>query len=272
MLTEKSFDTGSVKLNYIEGPASGLPLVLLHGMTLRWQSFLPVIPTLAFRYHVYGVDLRGHGLSGHTPGAYQLKDYGEDVICFIRQQVGKPVILLGHSLGAAVATQVAVAAPDIVKAVVLEDPALYMAPNGDYRDKATYAAFIAWRDLLLTHHSVEEIIPALGALSPDLDQVSLRSWSKCFSLLDPDVLTQMTNSDTHKQYDPDVLLSNINCPVLLLQGEPALGAMLYDEDVVRGLRLLKHGLHIRMVGVGHMLHDEKTQAFCYSVMDFLESL
>ena len=272
MLTEKSFDTGTVKLNYVEGPASGLPLVLLHGITLRWQSFLPVIPTLAFRYHVYGVDLRGHGLSGHMTGAYQMSDYAEDVIHFIRQQIGKPAILIGHSLGATVAIEIAANAPDTVQALVLEDPALYIAPDGDFTDKVTHAAFVAWRDLLLTHHSIEEIMPALAALFPDLDQVSLRSWSKCLSLLDHDALTQLTDGHTHQQHDPDVLLSKISCPVLLLQGDPALGALLYDQDVERARLLLKHCLHIRMAGVGHMLHDEKTQAFCYSVMDFLESL
>jgi hypothetical protein len=34
MLSEKSFDTGELLLNYAEGPASGPPLALLHGLTL----------------------------------------------------------------------------------------------------------------------------------------------------------------------------------------------------------------------------------------------
>ena len=36
---EHSFNTGSVILNYAEGPASGPPLVLLHGGSARWQAF-----------------------------------------------------------------------------------------------------------------------------------------------------------------------------------------------------------------------------------------
>jgi hypothetical protein len=38
MLTEKTFDTGSLKINFAEGPANGMPLVLLHGGTARWQE------------------------------------------------------------------------------------------------------------------------------------------------------------------------------------------------------------------------------------------
>ena len=64
MLTERTFDAGDVSLNYAEGPPAGPPLVLLHGSSLRWQHFLPVIPLLGWRWHLYALDLRGHGRSG----------------------------------------------------------------------------------------------------------------------------------------------------------------------------------------------------------------
>ena len=64
MLTESSFDTGEVVINYAEGPALGSPLVLLHGSTLDWQSWQHLIPPLAQTWHAYACDLRGHGKSG----------------------------------------------------------------------------------------------------------------------------------------------------------------------------------------------------------------
>ncbi len=63
MLKEQSFDTGAVKINYAEGPDGGNPLVFLHGITNQWQYFLPVIPALAARWHVYALDSCGHGQS-----------------------------------------------------------------------------------------------------------------------------------------------------------------------------------------------------------------
>lgn len=36
------------------------------------DTFAPFIPTLAQQAHVYALDLRGHNLSGRTPGAYQV--------------------------------------------------------------------------------------------------------------------------------------------------------------------------------------------------------
>lgn len=64
MLSEKTFDAGAVSVNYAEGPRSGPPLVLLHGVTSRWQAFLTMMPVLAQRWHVVAADLRGHGRSG----------------------------------------------------------------------------------------------------------------------------------------------------------------------------------------------------------------
>ena len=63
MLTEKRFDTGTLTINYAEGPMNGSPLVLLHGGTARWQELNPLITELEHHWHVYACDKRGHGKS-----------------------------------------------------------------------------------------------------------------------------------------------------------------------------------------------------------------
>src|SRR5262245_47600844 len=80
MLTEYTLDTGTVSINCAEGPKSGPTLVLVHGITARWQLFNPIIPALAERWHLVAMDLRGHGRSGHVPGQYRLLDYASDVL------------------------------------------------------------------------------------------------------------------------------------------------------------------------------------------------
>src|SRR5688572_6372740 len=111
MLTEKMFDTGTVKINYAEGPPAGPPLVMLHGVTTRWQTFQPILPEFLSRYHVYAPDLRGHGRSSQAPGAYSIRNDAEDVIAFLSDRAVEPAILLGWSLGAMVALVVAAEAP-----------------------------------------------------------------------------------------------------------------------------------------------------------------
>ena len=66
MLVEKRFDTGEVVLNYAEGPDNGPPIIFLHGFGEYWQGFIPLLSTISQRYHVYAVDLRGHGKSSKT--------------------------------------------------------------------------------------------------------------------------------------------------------------------------------------------------------------
>ena len=82
LLEEKKHDTGGAVLNYVEGPDSGLPLVLLHGLTDRWQYFLPIIPALSLRWHLYALDFRGHGGSSRSP-PYRYCDHISDAISFL---------------------------------------------------------------------------------------------------------------------------------------------------------------------------------------------
>jgi len=98
MITEHSFDTGTVTINYAEGPPSGPALVLLHGGSARWQDLVGFLPALAVSWHVYALDLRGHGQSGRVPGCYRLQDYVDDLAALLQQVTG-PAILFGHSLG-----------------------------------------------------------------------------------------------------------------------------------------------------------------------------
>ena len=70
MLTEKSFDTGEIVINFAEGETAGPPLVMLHGSSLNWQSYEEFIPTLEQSWHIYACDLRGHGKSGRAKSGY----------------------------------------------------------------------------------------------------------------------------------------------------------------------------------------------------------
>jgi pimeloyl-ACP methyl ester carboxylesterase len=84
MLAERTLDTGTVTLHYVEGPDAGPPLLLLHGVTSRWQSFLNVMPVFTQRWHVFAADLRGHGHSGRVDGRYGLMEYAADVVALLR--------------------------------------------------------------------------------------------------------------------------------------------------------------------------------------------
>ncbi|MQY83055.1 alpha/beta fold hydrolase, partial [archaeon] len=123
MLVEKTFDTGEALLNYAEGPTSGTPLVCLHGLTDRWQYFLPILPNLAMRWHTYALDFRGHGGSSRTP-PYRYADHVSDTIAFLEGVVKKRAVIFGSSMGGMISLIVAGRRPDLVKAVIFGDASI----------------------------------------------------------------------------------------------------------------------------------------------------
>ncbi len=270
MLREECFDTGAVVLNYAVSTADGPPLVLIHGVTDCWQGWLPVVPALAARWRLYTPDLRGHGRSGHAPGTYSIPEYTADIVAFLREVVGAPAVLVGHSLGAIIAVAVAAAAPERVAAVVLEDPPLAGFQRERIRDRPEFGYFVAMRDLAASGRTIPEIAAILGAQSPDTDAVALRAHASRIGRLDPAVLDTIVTDRAIGTYDQEACLRAITVPILLLQADPAAGGALADADADRAIGLLPQGTLVRLPGVGHGIHGAVPERFARLVHDFLE--
>src|SRR5436190_11761322 len=103
MFQESSVSVGDLRLNRMIGPASGPVVVLLHGVLRRWQTFHPLLPHLASRWQLHGLDFPGHGASDRLSGEYRVCDYVATAEQFVRGNFTQPVVLYGHSLGAMVA-------------------------------------------------------------------------------------------------------------------------------------------------------------------------
>ncbi|MHA1279101.1 MAG: alpha/beta fold hydrolase [Candidatus Helarchaeota archaeon] len=97
------------------------PLLLLHGLPGHWQEFMPILPALILHWHVYALDLRGQGKSGHTLNQYKSKFYIEDIIGYIQHLFEEPVILYGQSAGGLEALAVSAEIPESVSGVILGD-------------------------------------------------------------------------------------------------------------------------------------------------------
>jgi pimeloyl-ACP methyl ester carboxylesterase len=272
MLTEKTFDTGTVSIHYVEGPPSGKPLVLIHGVTSWWQTFLPVLPTFMIRYHTYALDLRGHGSSARTPGAYSVSNDVTDVVAFLRDCVQEPAILLGWSLGGMVAAFVAADAPELVRAVVLEDPPLAMLTDDDSSQAGLYERFGLLRDVLTRDGSPGDRRAALADINPLDDDVQLRRRLKTYTGFDSENLTLFIEKRKFEQKRLDAVLPRITCPVLLMQSDLKMGGALDDQTLQAALPLLADCAHVQLQNVGHGIHAEQPATFSRIVMDFLESL
>lgn len=134
MIIERDVELASVRLHYAEGPKAGPPLVLVPGQSMPWQSYQKVMPALMKRFHVFALDVRGHGKSAHTPGAYSLARCGQDLVEFLRAVVPGPAICAGNSSGGLIALYAAAHAPERVRALLLEDPPLFSTEWPRLRD------------------------------------------------------------------------------------------------------------------------------------------
>jgi len=285
-MEEKTLNVGSLNLNYAESPPAGKPLLFLHGRTARWQTFLPLLPELEKDWHMFALDLRGHGKSDRAE-TYKIHDYVPDVASVINNSVKDPVVLFGHSLGGMIGILVAARYPELIKALIIGDSILSLDFLKEF-SKQEKEKTIWWRDLaktgdvehvvselkqeLILHRKRCELVPAYQILGED--HPSFRSAAECFIQTDPEVLNANLEhfNETYSEYKPEKLLPLIKCPVLILQANPQLGGLQRDEDVERALNLLPNAQHVKINNVGHFLHLQNKDAVLKAITPFLNSL
>lgn len=291
MLVERSFKAGEATLNYAEGPDSGPPMVLTHGLTDRWQYYLPIMPFLTMRWHVYALDFRGHGESSRTP-PYRYLDHINDTISFIEGNVKGPVVIFGSSMGGMVALMVAAKRPDLVRAVVFGDSSIKTDRTRQVMiDFHSY--WYGWRKLAGFKGPFSELVKLVSEMpvsvpgqgkktyGEGLDPIPLMNKANYLRHLDPEVLRDWAVGDVDADafrrvttgYE-DKLLREIRCPVLLVQGNPKKGGIFTDEAVEFAKANIRESYHVYIPEYDHNLglYSWDTGKLLQAVSVFLESL
>jgi pimeloyl-ACP methyl ester carboxylesterase len=287
MFTEQRIDSlrsgkPSGKLSLTVGPATGPPLLLLHGVLRKSADFFPLLAPFAPRWQTYGLDFRGHGKSDRGD-AYRVVDYVDDAAAALRD-IGRPTVVYGHSLGAMVALAVAARLPAQVAALVLEDPP-FATMGGRIGRTSFLSLFVGIQQALREGGDVRALTQRLAdirvtnpqtnssiRLGDVRDGASLRFSARCLTQLDPAVLTPIVAGDWLHDYDLAGMLGHVACPVLLLQSDLEAGGMLTDEDAQRLTDALADCTRVQFPQVGHLIHWQAREALLTVVGNFLESL
>ena len=147
-----------VELAFGYWPGRGAPVVALHGLTATYVNFIGIAERLAGRRPLFAVDLRGRGDSDKPEGPYGMAQHARDVAEAMRAMGLKKSVIVGHSMGAFVATTLAAQEPTLVSGLVLIDggyvPAVTGAPNAQQGLDAALALRI--NQLRQTYPSREE--------------------------------------------------------------------------------------------------------------------
>jgi len=114
------FYSHRLKLQFWDFGGEGKPsLVLVHGGLDHARNWDWVARDLCRDYHVYALDLRGHGNSAWAPGAmYSIAEYVLDLSALLDVIGEFPIYLIGHSLGGVLVMHYAGIYPDRVRKVV----------------------------------------------------------------------------------------------------------------------------------------------------------
>lgn len=110
-----------VELAFGYWPGRGAPVVALHGLTASHLNFVGIAERLAGRCALFALDLRGRGDSDKPEGPYGIAQHACDVAAAMRAMGLGPSIVVGHSMGAFVATALAAQEPNLVSGLVLID-------------------------------------------------------------------------------------------------------------------------------------------------------
>ena len=116
---DRFYEASQLRLHYVVwGDETRPALLLVHGGRDHARSWDFVAQRLLDRFCVYAPDLRGHGDSDWaTGGAYQLADFVADLARLV-DLIGRPVSIVGHSMGGHVVLDYAAAFPEAVRALV----------------------------------------------------------------------------------------------------------------------------------------------------------
>jgi pimeloyl-ACP methyl ester carboxylesterase len=158
-----SFQVRGYRICYREVGQGPRLIVLTHGLLMDHRMYSKLAPTLAAAGHrVVTVDMLGHGASDqpHDMTAYSMSQYGRDIIALLDHLGAKQAVVGGTSLGANVALEAAVAAPERIRALLLEMPVLENALP------AAAAAFVPLALALRMSMSTMRLVARLARLIP----------------------------------------------------------------------------------------------------------
>lgn len=260
--TRKCFTAGSLKLSYLDfGGDSQRVLLMLHGHMGNARTF----SELAVRFpdwHVIALDQRGHGWSEHSPDKdYSRDGYIEDIHHFIRQVLGgRPVTLLGHSLGGVNAYQFAARYPEMVQAVIVEDVGV------EIHNDLNFAAKLPKRSASLKELRDSLMQAGLTAIDYFSESVFEDEAGWGFrSDLEGMVISQENINGT---WWNDWLSSA--CPILLIHGQKS---FIMDVKQAELMTSRRPNTKLEVFSeCGHNVHADDLEGFYLAVKKFLDEL
>ena len=249
------------------GDATLPPLLALHGWLDNAGSFARLAPLLADRHHVIALELPGHGHSDHRSAgsSYPFLDYVRDVLAAADALRLSQYTLLGHSLGAGVASLVAAAIPARVRRLFLIEGLGPLGDDGTHTLQRFREAMAPRSNKRLRVFStIEQAITArsmvsglAGELARPIVERGLLETDGGWSWRSDPALTQASMSRLAES-QIHALLRGIAAPTSLLLAQPATSYL--PSEPMQARAACVANITVKHMDGGHHLHLEHPRA------------
>ena len=128
-MSTEFFELDGSRMAFEQAGAGGPALVFLHGFACNRTFLAPQMEHFAAGHRVVSVDFLGHGESDTPEIQYRLPRFAADVARLLEHLNLKDVVVVGHSMGGAVALELAAGWPELVRSVVSVDTTLISSPE-----------------------------------------------------------------------------------------------------------------------------------------------
>jgi non-heme chloroperoxidase len=251
---------GGLILPYLEhGRRGGVPVLLLHGITDSCRAFEPALPHLPDSLHALALSLRGHGDAGPAQ-SYRIEDFGADLASFMDVFALGEAVIVGHSMGAAIAQRFAIDYPERVLGLVLAGGSPAFGRNPDLvafgetvvmslTDPVDATVARTFQESTLARPIAE---PMLDLFVSESLKVPARVWKEAWAgLMAADMIAE---------------LPYVAAPTLMIWGDRDTIATKADQDTLVGS--IPGSRIVTFPGAGHAIHWEEPARFAALVAEF----
>jgi N-formylmaleamate deformylase len=256
-----------VKIHYYRSGGKNPPLIMLHGVSDSGPCWGNVAESWTEKYDVILVDAQGHGLSDRIGQSFSYQDHTRQIAGLIKAlKLTKPLVL-GHSMGAGTAADLAAEYPTLPGAIVVEDPPWSeLAPHPRNTDEAAkmqqeFTNMFAG----LGKRRVHDIIMESQKMDPTWPEEERLPWAVAKKQFDINIFNHVV---VNPQPFEEIVIK-IKCPTLLVTAETGVVSQETAEKIASLWKAKSPYKWVRIKGAGHNIHREQLAAFRNAVENFL---
>jgi len=263
-----SISSDGVKIHYSRTSQNFPPVILLHGLTDNGLCFNRLAFSLYQFYDVILPDARGHGVSEAPGTGYDVAQFARDLQALVSVlDLHKPMVI-GHSMGAATAARFAADYPESLSGVVLIDPPWF---SGDLYSEEHYelSRKTHIEDIRNFHQmTLQELDVHIRKEHPNWDEDEFLQWCKSKQQVKEEVIPIIRSIVDGWEKTAD----RIQCPTLLLTGNPTLGSIVTPETSAAIAAKHREWTIVNFPDAGHSIQRDSYEECKRTILDFLRKV